>query len=145
MELLNDYRIGSPVVALFISAALVAALIVRLTLNYFTPGLSQYPGDFLGKCTDGWRLWKTYKSKQWPWISSMLKKYNTNAVRVGPSTIYISDISVLDEIYSFKDNYVKVCPLRPFSVLVIIVDFHRRVAISRHGRKSSMARLSTQQ
>lgn len=92
-----------------LAGCLFSYVVVRLALNYFSPDLSDVPGDFLGKCTDAWRLWKMYRSEQPVWVRGMLKKYKTSAVRVGPNAVYVSDPSVIDTVYGVKDDYVKVC------------------------------------
>lgn len=98
--------------------ALVSYIIIRLAFNYFTPGLSQYPGDFLSKITDGWRLWKMYRSTQPAWVLDMMKKYNTNAVRVGPNVVYLSDPAAVDIIYGMKDDYIKSRQVDPWMKMV---------------------------
>lgn len=95
--------------ATVLASCLFSFVLIRLVLNYFTSGLSDIPGDFLGKCTDAWRLWKMYRSEQPAWVRGMLKKYKCSAVRVGPKAVYVADPSVIDIVYSVKDDYVKVC------------------------------------
>lgn len=114
------YRLQqSPIATVtFALGILTTYLVVRLALNFFTPGLSQYPGDFLGKITNGWRLWKMYRSTQPAWVLSMMKKYNTNAVRVGPNVVYLSDPAAVDIIYGMKDDYIKSRQVDPWMKMV---------------------------
>ena len=88
---------------IFLSLALVA----RLLLNAYKPGLRTIPGPFLAKFTSLWRLYCTRNGVMNEKILELHQKHGT-LVRLSPHWVSISDARMVENIYGMKANFTKV-------------------------------------
>ncbi|KAK5170590.1 uncharacterized protein LTR77_005179 [Saxophila tyrrhenica] len=89
--------------------ALVFLAIVSLVLlwyvgSFIASPLREYPGPFLAKFTDWWRVANTVDSHN---IALRLHEKYGPVVRMGPNVLSISDATYAKIIYSTRGNYLK--------------------------------------
>jgi len=90
-----------------ISSVLVAAVaIVASTYitSYLRSPLKQYPGPFLAKFTDWWRL--SHALDAHTTQIELHKKYGP-VVRIGPNCLALSDAGLVKTIYNVRGNFLK--------------------------------------
>ena len=84
----------------------LAAIIIHLTRNYFTPGASSVPGPFLAKLTNLWRFIDVAQGR--PDITqNALHEKHGDYVRLGPNVVSVRNPDVLKTIYGINKGYVK--------------------------------------
>ena len=86
---------------------LATCVIIRLLVNYFTPGMRALPGPFVAKFTNLWRLSSTLWGHHERRLQKLHEKYGS-VVRIGPKAISISDPDAIKDIYGLKANFPKV-------------------------------------
>jgi hypothetical protein len=82
-------------------------VIIRLILNYHTPGMRVFPGPAVAKFTNIWRLSSTFFGHHERRLQRLHDKYGS-VVRIGPKAISISDPNAIKGIYGLKANFPKV-------------------------------------
>ncbi|KAL9115481.1 MAG: hypothetical protein Q9227_000802 [Pyrenula ochraceoflavens] len=98
----------------YILFACVALLFIRLLFNVFGTGLSAYPGPWLAKVTDLWRLKQVVDMRQ-PWTYRKLHDKHGFVVRVGPNAVSVSDPALIDRICGHKNDLVKSDYVKPWT------------------------------
>jgi hypothetical protein len=82
-------------------------VLIRLVLNYHTPGMRVFPGPAVAKFTNIWRLSSTFFGHHERRLQRLHDKYGS-VVRIGPKAISISDPNAIKGIYGLKANFPKV-------------------------------------
>lgn len=88
--------------------ALVAPFVIaRMLISYLKSPLRPFPGPFLAKFTDLWRLLDYIKCTQIHSHQELHKELGP-AVRIGPDMISLDDPSLLKTVYSTRGDFLKV-------------------------------------
>ena len=88
----------------------IPLVFARLLISYLTSPLKQFPGPFLAKFTDLWRVLDYFRCTQMQSHQELHKKHGA-AVRIGPNMISLSDPALLKTVYSTRGEFPKVCPM----------------------------------
>jgi hypothetical protein len=94
----------SPIVWLCLSSCLV---LIPLILNRYKRGLYGIPGPFLASFSNLWLLINCANGKsmeEW----KLHRKYKSQLIRLGPSTVSVSDPEAIRIIYGYKPIFLKV-------------------------------------
>ena len=91
-------------IVLFLAVATGLVVLGYLVPYLQKPKLQGFPGPFLAKFTDWWRLYHTLDEHNTE--LELHKKYGS-AVRVGPNVIILDDPKLLKTIYSTKGDFLK--------------------------------------
>ncbi|KKF93237.1 Pisatin demethylase [Ceratocystis platani] len=86
-----------------IAAVLLA---VHLTRNYFCHGLHRYPGPWLARLTDFWRLWDVYNQAPHKTHRALHARHG-DVVRLGPNVLSFSSPAAVKDIYGLNKGYIK--------------------------------------
>lgn len=86
----------------------VALVLLRVVLVYFTSPLKAIPGPFLAQFTDFWRCLDYWNCTQIK-THQKLHEEHGGAVRVGPNLVSLGDPSLIKTVFSTRGDFVKVC------------------------------------
>ena len=89
------------------TALVVGLLALRLVVSYLSYPLKAFPGPFLAKFTNLWRLFDYWGHTQIQSHQKLHEKFGP-AVRIGPNMVSLSDPGLLKVVYSIRPDYVKV-------------------------------------
>ncbi|PYH32924.1 cytochrome P450 [Aspergillus neoniger CBS 115656] len=89
-----------------IPSILLTILIIHLTRNYFTPGVSRIPGPFLAKLTNLWRFVDVARGKA-EITHYRLHQEHGEYVRLGPKVVSVWNVEALKVIYGVNRGYKK--------------------------------------
>ncbi|GKZ29260.1 hypothetical protein AbraIFM66950_004066 [Aspergillus brasiliensis] len=89
-----------------IPSLLLTCLIIHLTRNYFTPGVSRIPGPFLAKLTNIWRFVDVARGKA-EITHYKLHQEHGEYVRLGPNVVSVWNVEALKVIYGINRGYKK--------------------------------------
>jgi hypothetical protein len=78
-----------------------------LVTAYFHHGLNRYPGPFLARFTDLWRVVDVSHDHHEQTMIALHRQYGS-VVRIGPNTVSISSPDYIPRIYGINKGYVKV-------------------------------------
>lgn len=95
-----------------ILAALAAFLLWKLS-TYLQSPLRIFPGPFLAKWTDLWRLYTVCRGDSHIVVRGLHQRYGP-VVRIGPNMLDIDEPSLIKTLYNIKDDFVKVTSLHSF-------------------------------
>lgn len=98
--------------------AVSALILFSLLRNAFRPGLTDVPGPFLAKFSNLWRLYTTWRQTFKDDIPVLHRKYKSSLIRIGPNLVSCSDPRVIDSIYGFHNEMMKVGML--FSLFLLV-------------------------
>lgn len=87
--------------------ALGIALFLRLSSNFYAPGLREIPGPFLAKFSNLWRLIETWKGHYERTVQDLHRRHG-NIVRTGPNIVSLTDPDAIESIYGVKADLPKV-------------------------------------
>lgn len=108
--LINDSPFYSTVALLLLS--LVSFAIYHL---FFHP-LSGVPGPIHLKVTNIFLLWRSYDGKEATYLTSLVRRFNTPILRIGPNEVLIADGAALAPIYSSNGGFPKATCYRNFDI-----------------------------
>ncbi|PGH05230.1 hypothetical protein AJ79_06841 [Helicocarpus griseus UAMH5409] len=90
----------------FYSYFALSILLLYFGKNYYNHGLDRFPGPFLARLTDLWRLIDVYGRR--PDITHIkLHKQHGDVVRLGPNTLSFANPKALRAIYGLNKGYTK--------------------------------------
>lgn len=90
-----------------LATTIVGAIGAQLIFSLLLTPLRSFPGPFLAKFTDLWRLYDVWTGRSEKTQTELHQKYG-KAVRTGPNCVSISDPELIKVIYSSKDKWRKV-------------------------------------
>jgi hypothetical protein len=90
-----------------IPTAIVFAIVVRVIYNAYRPGISDIPGPWICKYTDGYRMYRAWRGDNHLWLQELRAKYG-ELVRIGPNVILDSERGEFQKVFGFKEDYEKV-------------------------------------
>lgn len=82
-------------------------VLVHLTRNYFTRGVSEVPGPFLARFSNLWRFIDVARGKAEETHLKLHQKYG-QYVRLGPNLVSVQNLDALKVIYGVNKGYTKV-------------------------------------
>ena len=91
-------------VIFFLEAALGVVLLTYVGTYLRRLSLRQFPGPFVAKFSDWWRLYHALDEHN---VQLQLHRDYGSAVRVGPNSVILSDPDLIKTIYSTKGNFLK--------------------------------------
>jgi len=83
------------------------AFIARVLNNKYGHGLAKIPGPFLAAYTDLWRFWLVWGRRPEKTHIALHEKHGP-LVRIGPTTVSVSDPEAIKIIYSHNAGLIKV-------------------------------------
>ncbi|PSK37361.1 Isotrichodermin C-15 hydroxylase [Elsinoe australis] len=89
-----------------LATTIVGAIGAQLIFSLLLTPLRSFPGPFLAKFTDLWRLYDVWTGRSEKTQTELHQKYG-KAVRTGPNCVSISDPELIKVIYSSKDKWRK--------------------------------------
>ena len=88
-------------------AVLGVVCIAYLARTYFYHGLNRYPGPWLAKFTNAWRVYDVSRNHHQHTLIELHKKYGP-VVRTGPNVVDIADPELIPAIYGVRTHHTKV-------------------------------------
>lgn len=82
-------------------------MVVHFVRNYFALRGRDFPGPFLAKFTNFWRLYAVYRGDFEHVLYDLHLKYG-DVVRIGPRCLSISNPAAIEGIYGIKTDFKKV-------------------------------------
>ena len=101
---------------LYLLPLLLCLLVLRLSFNFFTPGLRSIPGPFFARFSNLWRLISTASGRHELTLQKLHNRHGS-VVRIGPNVLSISDPEVIESIYGYKSDFIKVINFSTISSL----------------------------
>lgn len=99
-------------VTLVVITSLLCPVVVRLLLNYFTPGLGSIPGPPLARFSDLWRFLDACYGQHPQTIVSLHKQYGP-VVRIGPRAVSVADPRAIEPVLGLRANLDKSDSVKP--------------------------------
>lgn len=84
----------------------IAAILIHLARNYFTPGAYHIPGPFLAKLSNLWRFYDVAQGRPDITLYKLHQQYG-DYVRLGPNVVSVRDLDALKAIYGINKRYRK--------------------------------------
>ncbi|RJE19637.1 Cytochrome P450 [Aspergillus sclerotialis] len=84
----------------------LAAIVIHLIRNYFTPGVYSIPGPFVAKLSNIWRFIDVAKGRPDVTLYKLHQKHG-DYVRLGPNVVSVRNTDVLKTIYGINKGYQK--------------------------------------
>lgn len=84
----------------------LAAIVLHLARNYFTPGVYSVPGPFLAKLSSLWRLIDVARGRPDITLYKLHQKHG-DYVRLGPNVVSVRNTDALKVMYGINKGYRK--------------------------------------
>lgn len=81
-------------------------VVIHFLSNYFRSPLKAFPGPFVARFTNLWRLQDVFKGRCDITHNQLHRKYGS-AVRMGPNMLSLSDPALINKVYNTKDPWIK--------------------------------------
>ncbi|KAK4443778.1 cytochrome P450 [Podospora aff. communis PSN243] len=118
-------------------SATLLALLLFLFGSYISSPLRKYPGPFLARFTNLWRLFHVTRGSFHLVIDELHKKYGP-IVRIGPNVIDVDYPELIKTVFNIKGDWKKTESVRASSALVeghIVYNLFSEIDVEKHARE----------
>lgn len=94
-----------------LTLSLATVLLYYLYSSYYAAGLNRYPGPFLAKFGKLWHWLDVWGNRHQLNLVDLHRKHG-DVVRIGPTSLSVSNPDYVSKIYGVSAGFLKVCCLR---------------------------------